>query len=254
MAAAPSGQASPSKRSTSGRVLVIFPGALGDLICLGPALRALGRRHRGLSLELMAREELARFAVGRMGVARGHSIDRREVSGLFAESAEPANFREPASRDSGAQEVSTEIGTETQEFFAAFDRIYSFFASRHRRFRDSLTIASSGAASFHPFRPGGPGHVAAAYLRSLGEHSSVVESRIELLADDIEAAARRLERHGLVPGEFVLLLPGSGSPAKNWPPEKFAQLGEALAARAGGAVVLGPAESRLEAIFAARGL
>ena len=31
----------------------------------------------------MARDELARFAVGRMGVGRGHPIDRREVSLLF---------------------------------------------------------------------------------------------------------------------------------------------------------------------------
>src|SRR3989442_4874950 len=65
------------------RVLVIFPGALGDLICLVPTLRALIPRHRGSSIELMAREELARFAVDRMGVAAPHSIDRQEVAVLF---------------------------------------------------------------------------------------------------------------------------------------------------------------------------
>src|SRR5579863_9608467 len=85
------------ERVTDERVLVIFPGALGDLICLIPALRALLRRHRGAALELMAREELARFAVARIGlriglrigvesspmarshsISRSHSIDRRE--------------------------------------------------------------------------------------------------------------------------------------------------------------------------------
>src|SRR6202040_4150755 len=65
-------------------VLVIFPGALGDLICLVPTLLAIAQRHPGVSLELMARAELARFATGRLGITHGHSIDRREVAQLFA--------------------------------------------------------------------------------------------------------------------------------------------------------------------------
>ncbi len=64
------------------RVLVIFPGALGDLMCLMPALAAISRRHPGASVELMAQLELARLAAGRSVVARGHSIDAREVSRL----------------------------------------------------------------------------------------------------------------------------------------------------------------------------
>ena len=67
------------------RVLIIFPGALGDLICVGPAIRALGRMNPGAVLELMARAELAEFAAGRLGVAAGHSIDRREMSAMFRE-------------------------------------------------------------------------------------------------------------------------------------------------------------------------
>src|ERR1039458_6206671 len=67
------------------RVLVIFPGALGDLMCLMPALGAISRRHPGASVELMARMELARLAAGRTVVARGHSIDAREVGELFTE-------------------------------------------------------------------------------------------------------------------------------------------------------------------------
>ena len=103
------------------RVLAIFPGALGDLVCLVPALRALARRHRdanpAATLELMAREELARFAVDRIGITRGHSIDRREVATLFAESPDLA---------------------EVTRFFRPFTRIYSFFASDDARFRRAL--------------------------------------------------------------------------------------------------------------------
>src|SRR5580704_10102736 len=61
------------------RVLIIFPGALGDLICLAPTIHAITRRHRGAEIELMARMELAEFAVGRLRITRAHSIDRRDA-------------------------------------------------------------------------------------------------------------------------------------------------------------------------------
>ena len=70
---------------------------------------ALARRHHDAAIELMARDELARFAVGRMGIERGHSIDRREVSLLFSE----------------ASDAPARAG----EFFAAFAYIYSFFGA-----------------------------------------------------------------------------------------------------------------------------
>src|SRR5229473_419432 len=97
------------------RVLIMFPGALGDLILLGPALRVLIKRYPGASIELMARMELARFAVGRIGVARAHSIDRAEVSQLFVSDA-------PCSEA-------------TRSFFGSFARVYSFFAADDERFR-----------------------------------------------------------------------------------------------------------------------
>ncbi|HXM89011.1 MAG TPA: hypothetical protein VN916_06125, partial [Candidatus Acidoferrum sp.] len=121
-------------RSTR-RVLVIFPGALGDLMCLMPALAAISRRHPGASIELMARSELARLAAGRSVVARGHSIDAREVAELFADGT-----------SGGAR-----------RFFCEFDRVYSFFASDDARFRARLAAATDGEVSFHPFRPSGDG-------------------------------------------------------------------------------------------------
>ena len=75
---------------------MIFPGSLGDLVCLGPAMNALAQRHPGAALELMARAELACFAVARFSfarirAARAHSIDRREITALFAGDADLAD-------------------------------------------------------------------------------------------------------------------------------------------------------------------
>ncbi len=222
----------PKRVAQTERVLVIFPGALGDLICLGPALRALARRHHDATLELMAREELARFAVDRMGVARigitrtgiarSHSIDRREVAALFAE--------EP-----------------------------DLFASDDARFRRALEAAAApGAVSFHAFRPAAPGHVAAGYLDEIGERGEPpdvpLDAHFEVLADDIAEATQALARLGLGDTRVVLFFPGSGSPHKNWPAENFAALADALPQSLRALVVLGPAESTLEPLFVARGI
>jgi ADP-heptose:LPS heptosyltransferase len=236
----------PTQVISSERVLVIFPGALGDLVCLGPALRALARRHRDAELELMAREELARFAIARLGIARDqshdhsrhyshyYSIDRREVAALFANPP-----------DLGAAHA----------FFRPFTRIYSFFASDDARFRRALEAAAAptAAVSFHAFRPAGDGHVAAAYLEEIGEREArptePPDALMEVLEEDIAEAKDALARLGLGEARIVLLFPGSGSPHKNWPVENFAALASKLEPTTRPLVVLGPAERALESVL-----
>jgi heptosyltransferase-3 len=212
------------------RVLVIFPGALGDLMCLMPALAAISRRHPGASIELMARLELARLVAGRSVVARAHSIDAREVGELFSDKAGNA-----------------------RRFFGEFDRIYSFFASDDPRFRARLAAATDADVSFHPFRPGGDGHVSAGYLRAIGEDASPTDARLEPTSDDLAAASRVLAQSRCDAANLIVIFPGSGSPAKNWPVGKFLKVSvmqpSTLANRASVAVILGPAEASIEPIF-----
>ena len=218
------------------RVLVIFPGALGDLMCAMPALATLSRRHAGASIELMGRAELARLVVGRSVVARGHSIDRREVSALFEQpSSEPSRSR---------------------EFFSQFDRIYSFFAADDAQFRAALTASTDGAASFHPFRPEGEGHVAEAYLRSIGESAPWLgESRlVQPTPSDIADAKVALRSSGCDTTKLMVLFPGSGSQKKNWPARNFIRLAVKLSNAASPVAVLGPAEDDLVVVFRKAGL
>jgi heptosyltransferase III len=216
------------------RLLVIFPGALGDLICLGPAVRALARRHRDATVELMARAELARFAVGRMSLAAGHSIDRREVSSLFSNDADA----EPSVR----------------AFFGQFGRIYSFFAADDHNFRRSLTAAASGEVSFHRFRPPGDGHISRLYLDSIDAPGDPLESRVDLAQPDFDSADKVLQRVGAAHGKFCVVFPGSGSAAKNWPLDRFIRLACDVSSRAKPIVILGPAEDAVERSFQARGV
>ena len=216
------------------RVLVIFPGALGDLMCLMPAVGAITRRHPGASIELMARFELARLVAGRSVVARAHSIDAREVGELFADD--------------------TSLNPGARRFFGEFDRIYSFLASDDARFRARLAAATDGDVSFHPFRPDGDGHVSAGYLRAIGEDASPMNARLEPTPEDLAAASRVLAESKCDDSNLIVIFPGSGSPAKNWPADKFAALASMLMHRASVAVILGPAEASIEPIFRQAGV
>ena len=232
------------------RALVIFSGALGDLICLGPAIRALGRRDPAAALELMTRAELARFAVSRMGIARGHSIDRRELSHLFVDGG---GVRSTDGWAGGDGRLAQGGYAAARKFFGAFAHIYSFFSTDNSAFRHALEAVAGGAVDFYQFRPPGGGHAAQCYLRAIGERmTEPLESAIELLPEDLTAAARVLATAGLGENAFVLILPGSGSAGKNWPAENFVALVRKLEMPA--LVILGPAEAALEPWFAAHGL
>ncbi len=210
----------------AGRGLIIFPGALGDLICLLPSIRALAGRYPNIKFELMARAELAHFAERRMMIVAGHSIDRREIAGLFSEEGSGSNL--------------------ACEFFHQFERIDCFFASDNERFRSSLGQAARAEVSFYPFRPPGSGHVAECYLRAIGAGiSHPLNNLIELLPNDIRGAEQKLRTLGLEPGRFVLILPGSGSAGKNGAAKNFELLSQRILTIHLVLAVLGPAETGL---------
>ena len=177
----------------------------------------------------MARGELARFAVGRLGIAAGHSIDRREVAALFQDRAEP---------DSAAF-----------EFFGQFAAIYSFFAADDASFRRALSATTRGAVSFQRFRPDGDGHIGRLYLESVDPLDVSIDSRIDLLPADLAAADRLIGQLGVAQHKFVLLFPGSGSATKNWPLDRFIDLARETSSLMKPIVVLGPAETGIGGHF-----
>jgi heptosyltransferase III len=210
--------------AASSRVLVIFPGALGDLICAGPALEAIARANPAAAIELMAKAELARFAVGRFPVARGHSIDRSEVAALFT------------TDDRGAR-----------EFFSQFSRLYSYFGYDDIRFRTSLEGLAPHRVVFFPFRPAGVGHVSLGYLKMLEPQAIEASFNVEVLAEDSSAADAALETAGIRPGAgLVAIFPGSGSRTKNWPIANYLGLAAAMRESMQPVFILGPVEAEIE--------
>jgi hypothetical protein len=177
----------------------------------------------------MARYELAKFAVGRLNIIGAHSIDRREVAVLFRpEQNEP---------------------DEAHLFFGVFDRIYCFFNADDDGFRRRLIEACApGEATFHRFRPDAEGHVAAAYMKDVIGNAQLDEIAINLPPSDLESASCAIPPIA-AEKKFIAIFPGSGSPKKNWPIEKFCALADSLNAKTRAVFVLGPAEDSIEGVL-----
>ncbi len=215
------------------RVLVIFPGALGDLMLAMPAIAAIARQNHSAAIELVARGELARLVTGRSVVTRGHSIDRREVTALFAQASAGES--------------------QAREFFGQFGRIYSFFAFDDPQFRAALAVSTDGAVSFHRFRHDSGEHLATAYLRSIDEPNEDLDTTnlLEPNETDFAEAKAALETAGCDVSRLFAIFPGSGNREKNWPAHNFVKLAHQLSREidACPAVILGPAEEELRAVF-----
>jgi ADP-heptose:LPS heptosyltransferase len=204
---------SPSARRGT---LVLFPGALGDLLCCWPVLDAL---RAGAALTLAARE--AWLAALPEDAVTGWSIDRRELADLFG---------------------TAPMRTATHDLLAGFARVESWTGFGDQNFTRRLDEACGGVASVHPFRALRQGEHASEYY---GRCVGVVPKTTHLPIRRAAAAwADALWRRELLGGDVLTIHPGSGSPRKNW--EGMADTAAAWRARGGRVVVLaGPAEETL---------
>jgi ADP-heptose:LPS heptosyltransferase len=199
-------------------VLVLFPGALGDFICLLPALAAL--RHE-VRLTVAAKPSLLELLppdVDRF------SIERREVADLFSD-------RPPQA--------------ETRALFAGFLRVHSWTGHGHQGFADRLRALTGAEVAVHPFRGMREReHAAAYYARCAGVAAGTWKLALSPAAEEW---AKALLRDAGEPGTLVIH-PGSGSSAKNW--TGFSALAEAWRRHGPVIWIVGPAD---EGVGIARG-
>jgi ADP-heptose:LPS heptosyltransferase len=202
------------RAQSSSRVLVVFPGALGDLVCLVPALRELARRHDEPASLLCKGDLVPLIATARLAAAQ--PIERREASWLF--SAQPPR--------------------EATAFFGAFSSIESFTGAGVPEVERNLRAWTRGTARVHPFRSSERIHLAVHFLRSIGFEPTLgesLEARLELPAE-VRATASRRWRTGRQP--LLVMHPGSGSHAKRWSRTGFRRVAERWRLRGGAVIVL----------------
>jgi len=216
--------------ASSSRVLVVFPGALGDLVCLVPTLRALARRHDAPPALLCKGDLVSLIETARL--AEAEPIERRETSWLF----------------------STHPPPEAAAFFGAFSSVESFTGAGVPEVERNLRRWTRGTARVHAFRPSDPIHLAVHFLRSVGVERSgeeLPEARLEIPAAERAAVSRRWNPRRR---PLLVLHPGSGGKGKRWSREGFESVAQRWVLRGGSLVVLlGSAEESEGDAWVAKG-
>lgn len=155
---------------------------------------------------------MAALALAGKLVDEVESIDRIEVSRLFAHDAEP--------------------GKEWRAFVSSADEVISLLNDPDGIVRDNLVRAGARRVIYgSPLV--GSGHAADWLMRPLAEIAIPITfpalPRLRLPEDHVARGRRRLLALTGDTGRKVLVIhPGSGSPKKNWPADRFATLARRL--------------------------
>lgn len=213
-------------------VLVIHPGALGDVLLTVPALRALRARHPGERLVLAAQPHLGRLLTELGEVDRASAFESLGLEALFVADGESAHV--PAIE--GAARVVCWFGSRD-----------STFTSRLRALAPDAVIASAVGSDTRCVWE----HLMATVSGDGEAAQGPVAVSAQLVADG-RAALHEAGWDGRTP--VLLIHAGAGGLSKRWPVEGFAQVIAAVARRHAVAVALheGPADVDAVATLAER--
>jgi len=213
---------------SAGEILVIHPGALGDLLEAVPALVALRALRAGTRLALAAQPRLADFLRGAGVADEALSFDGLALETLF-----------------GGDSVSPAVKAR----LARFDRVVSWFGSRADHFADRLRAIVPEALVEPPVpETGPPPTVWEHLLETLAPWGVKAPSPPVLLTPpeawraEARLALSRLGRDDRRPLLFVH--PGAGGRDKRWPAANFAEVIRRVAGETGCQVLIhqGPAD------------
>lgn len=221
----------------TGAVLAIRPRALGDVVMVTPALRALKRGFPGASLEVLTERRYAPLLEGLEFVDRVRTVDRtwRATAVLIA-----------ALRRRGIERVVDFFGNPRTAAIAALcgARLSAGYDLRGRSAAYRIGVPRALTLA-----DGRREHASATHVRlaaAAGGIADGLETRVAVSAAAREAAARLFDLANVEePGRTVGLVAAGTWPSKTWPLSHAAVLARRLL-RAGHAVlaVLGPGEER----------
>jgi heptosyltransferase III len=203
------------------KVLVVRAGALGDLLLLRPVVASL--RQAGAEVTLLAPERPASALVG-PGPEEAQALvswDRADIARLLDPTAATSDLEATLGR---------------------FDVVLCY--SRSEELAGPLRRLTPRLIVRDPHPP--QGHAADWFAGPLRDLGLETVDPAPMYPNTTEATLAALD--GLPP-RFLAIHPGSGSPRKNWPAERFAQVAQ-RAARGRWLLSLGPADEREAAALA----
>ncbi len=208
------------------QILVLFPGSLGDMVCVLPALELIHKKH-SQRLTLAARGEALALGATLPCVAECFSLEMQMFAQLFSP---PAH-----------------LASETRRFLASFSSILSWYGSSHAEVEENLRLYSGGQVQAFPFFLGQEEkHAAAYYLQCIGEYALRCPSLV--VPQPLRAwSALYWRQQGWSASARVLVMhPGSGGRRKRWNVEGFQRIARwwRSAPNRKTVVLLGPAEEK----------
>jgi len=212
----------------SRQILIIHPGALGDVLQAIPALAALGEIGEGSHLTFAGQTRLGRLLSGVGLVDEAIPFDGLGLEDLFAHGSLPR---------------------QVQSRLARFDRVISWFGSRAEPFPQRLHSVVPAALIAPPIPETGPPPTVWEHLvRTLAPWGVTAPTRLAVLSlpQAWRAEARlTLSRLGWDPRRPLLAVhPGAGGKCKHWSAERFAQVIRLIAVKTGCQLLIhqGPAD------------
>ena len=196
----------------AGRILVIRGGAIGDFILTLPAIHLLRENFPDAHIEILGYQHIISLAEGRYYAAATRSIEYGAMAGFFV--------------------PHSELAPDLVEYFASFHQIVSYLFDPERYFESNLRRAGAKniLRAFAPIDDSD--HAARQLARPLEKLALYIEdaaAKIHLTVEDHAFADRFFADCENAP--IIALHPGSGSPRKNWPLEKWTEFGRALLRR-----------------------
>ncbi len=215
----------------SAKILIIHSGGIGDLLLALPAMRLFRRAFPLSTLELLGRPERLLLIADDLRAESVHSIDRAEMAYFFLqESPLPPSL---------------------VTFLSSFGTALVFGKASGTALSANLKKSGVHPISIPSFPMENSGVHASDFLidhlRAAGFRGEKDLTPLRLSEASLSSGIEFLDSKGIKEGEPTLAIhPGSGSPAKNWDPKRFAEIGEWASRRARILLILGPAEEGAE--------
>ena len=204
----------------AGRILVIRGGAIGDFILTLPAIRLLRENFPDAHIEILGYQHIISLAEGRYYAAATRSIEYGAMAGFFI--------------------PNSELAPDLVEYFASFHQIISYLFDPDLHFESNLRRAGAKNILRAFSKINDSDHAArqlALPLQRLALYIEDAAAAVHLTKEDHAFAARFLAECDERP--LIALHPGSGSPRKNWPIDRWVELGRELLRRGAQLLIVG---------------
>jgi lipopolysaccharide heptosyltransferase I len=224
-----------------GRILLVKPSALGDVLRSMPVAASLKAAFPGAELDWLVQDDFADAVRAHPAVSRVITFPRRAWRAWWS----PAVLADIRGFMSQLRGAGYGLAIDVQGLFRSGFFLRGTAAARRVGWSDAREFAWLGATERHA-RRGGPDatEIMLALLEDAGI-PPVRDARVHVPPTAVEAWRRRATRHGLAEG-FILLAPTSRWAAKRWPASRWRDLAASLLAEGHRVAMVGAPSERAQ--------